>query len=88
MAKFTKGKTGNPRGRPAGVPLMSTVKVKNAFLRAFEAAGGAKALAEWVARSEKNRATFYGYMIKLVPREITGAGGDPIKVIVEEIKAE
>jgi hypothetical protein len=59
---------GGPKngGRKKGTPNKSSASVKAAFLLAFDAAGGDKALAEW---ARDNRTEFYKLYAKLLPTE-------------------
>jgi hypothetical protein len=76
---------GGPKngGRKKGTPNKSSASVKAAFLLAFDAAGGDKALAEW---AKANRTEFYKLYAKLLPTEIKNADGEVFRVeMVEEI---
>lgn len=70
---------GQPRrgGRAPGTPNKSTVLVKDAMLGAFNDIGGQEALATW-AKKQANRKAFYALASKLIPTEITGAGGSDL----------
>lgn len=74
---YQPGNKGGP-GRPPGQANKTTLIVKEAFKEAFQAIGGAQALADWAARSEKNRTEFYKLAARLIPTEITGADGKPL----------
>jgi len=66
MAKFKPGKRGNPKGRPRGSQNKFST-IKQAFLEAFEAAGGTTSLTEW---GKVNRKEFYTMIAKMLPKEI------------------
>ena len=65
-------KSGNP-GRPKGSPNKFTT-LKQAFLEAFETTGGTQGLADWIKKSERNRAMFYSLVTKLFPQEVAHSG--------------
>ena len=86
MAGRPKGipKTG---GRKKGTPNKTTAQVKDAILKAFDQAGGAKYL---LKVSEDDPRTFCTLLAKVLPAEIkaelTGPDGDTIRVeLVERI---
>jgi len=62
-------------GRKKGSRNKFTVSAKEAFSRAFDATGGAVALAEWAG---DNRTEFYKLFAKLIPTEVSGPDGKPI----------
>ena len=63
-------------GRPKGGQNKTTLVVKQAIESAYQSIGGDPAFAEW---AQKNRKDFYTLLLaKLIPRELTGAGGSPL----------
>lgn len=67
------------KGRPKGTPNKSTASVKAALTEAFEKLGGATALVAW-GKLPENRGEFYKLWAKMLPQEVTGAGGAPLIV--------
>ena len=65
------------KGRPKGVPNKSTAKVKEALALAFEGIGGVKTLKSWAM---DNPTEFFKLWAKMLPQEISGPDGEPIKV--------
>lgn len=86
MAKFTKGKSGNPKGRPAGVPNKVTLSVKEALSEALNDGKGAKAffLKMKNSRSRVERVAFLNTVAKLIPTELTGKDGSALMPIYGE----
>jgi len=80
--KFTKGKSGNPRGRLPGSKNKTTANVKEAMEMAFEGIGGADRLQAW---AEKNTTDFYKLWAKLIPVQITGENGGDINITVRKV---
>jgi len=64
------------RGRPKGSPNKVTASIKEAFKIAFDEMGGPEALIAW---GRDNQTDFYKLVTKLIPTELTGADGGPIK---------
>ena len=65
----------NRNGRKPGSKNKHTTAIREAFVAAFEELGGVEALVEW---GRANQTDFYKLASKLIPTEITGAGGDPL----------
>lgn len=55
------------KGRQAGVPNKLTASIKQAFLLAYEGAGG---LPELIAWAKENRTEFYKLLARLIPVEV------------------
>jgi len=68
--KFTKGQSGNPKGRPPGAQGKFTVAARDAFQRAFDDSGGVESLTEW---AKENRGEFYRLFARLIPTEVSAA---------------
>ena len=76
MAKFKRGKSGNPAERPKGsLNKYSTIKL--AFLEAFEEIGGTKTLTKW---AETNKKDFYSMVARLLPKNIEVESNDQAAV--------
>lgn len=73
--RFKKGAKPGP-GRPKGLQNKTTLAAKQALEKAFDGIGGVDALQEW---ARANRGEFYKIWSRLIPREVTGADGGPIR---------
>lgn len=78
-------KKGQPRpanaGRKKGTPNKFTRDIKEALLHAFNAAGGQS----WFLNlARKDKRSFAALVGKLLPTQVTGAGGGPL--VVENIQ--
>lgn len=79
---------GGPRpgaGRKKGVPNKFTADVKEAIIEAFENAGGVKYLTG-VAMSDPR--VFCALLGKVIPTQITGENGGPLKITWGDAVAE
>jgi hypothetical protein len=77
--KFTKGQSGNPKGRPAGIPNKFTGALKDMILHALESAGGTEYLA---AQAKENPSAFLTLVGKVLPLQI-GGGEGMSKLVIE-----
>jgi hypothetical protein len=66
-------------GRQRGTPNKMTAVAKDAVSLAFEGLGGVPALIAW---AKDNRTEFYRLWIRLLPLQVTGGSGEPIKLVV------
>ena len=69
---FTKGKSGNPKGRKQGAKSRLSESFYQDCLAAYNdpRVGGLKGLIEWIASSQHNRITFYGWLSKTMPSNL------------------
>lgn len=70
---MTRQKTG---GRKKGTPNKLSSTVKDNVIAVFDDIGGREDMAEW---AKDNRTEFYKLYAKLLPTEVTGKDGGPIK---------
>lgn len=74
---------GNP-GKPKGALSKTTKTAKEAIAAAADALGGAERLTAWVKEDPQNERVFWGTIYpKLLPLQVTGEGGDAIKLSTE-----
>ena len=69
-------------GRVKGSINKQSASVKQCIINAFEDIGGVKNLAAWAS---ENQTEFYKLWGRMIPHEVTGAGGDDIKITVKKI---
>ena len=70
-----KGKPGP--GRKKGVPNKQTTAIKEMIIAALDKAGGVDYLEQ---QSRENPVAFMGLVGKVLPMQITGDGGGPVKI--------
>jgi len=68
MAKFKRGQSGNPSGRPKGSPNKTSREAAQAILDAFEKVGGVDYL---VGVAQTDRRTFCMLLRAVLPRDVT-----------------
>ena len=71
------------KGRKRGTPNRVSATVKENILAVFTRIGGTAAMARWAT---KNPTEFYKIYAKLLPTQITGEDGDPVKVAIQNAK--
>jgi hypothetical protein len=67
-------------GRQKGTPNKITANLKDAVLNAFSQVGGENYL---VKVAQDNPQVFCGLLGKVLPTQVTGDGGGPVRLIVE-----
>lgn len=71
-------------GRKKGTPNHTTQAAKDAIAIAAAKIGGTERLAAWAKEDPANERVFWGSIYpKLLPLQLTGAGGGPIATRVE-----
>lgn len=67
-------------GRPKGSPNKTTAIAKDAIAAAADKLGGTDRLVAWAKEDTKNEAAFWTTIYpKLLPLQVTGEGGGPIR---------
>ena len=82
---WEKGQSGNPEGRKPGVPNKITTAFRSAVLGAFHENGGQEWLAKWARRHPTQ---FFQIAARLIPLELVGADGGPIRISPEHLSPE
>lgn len=80
--KFSQGNPGRPKGSQNKFTTL-----KEAFLDAFndERIEGVEGLIKWIAKSDRNRAMFYGWLTKMLPSNVVEGIGKEIKEAIQYI---
>ncbi len=79
------GKRAKRGGRAKGTPNKTTALLKDAILKAADAAGGKGGTVAYLTdQATDNPAAFMGLLGKVLPLQISGEGGGPVRVGVVE----
>ena len=81
MAKFERGISGNPAGRPKGTLNKVTTALREQILEALDHVGGVEYLKK-VAMT--NPQTFCGLLGKVLPTTIADGDSGPVKIVLEQ----
>jgi hypothetical protein len=80
-AKLKNGNQPNRGGRPKGSVNKTTAAAKDVIAHAAEALGGKQRLVAWAKEAPENERVFWGTIYpKLLPLQVAGADGGPLKI--------
>lgn len=72
-------------GSRKGIPNKNTAAIKDMIVQALDEAGGVKYL---VAQAKKNPKAFLTLIGRVLPLQITGEGGGPLRITVSQDDVE
>lgn len=76
-------------GRPKGVPNKTTALLKDAILKAAEAAGDEEGIVGYLTTQAKaNPGPFMALLGKVLPMQVTGEDGGPLQVVIQRFASE
>ena len=79
---FKKGEKRPNQGKRG--PAKTTIAAKEAIQMAADGLGGAKRLIEWAKEDPLNERAFWTSVYpKLLPLQVSGEGGGPLRMLVE-----
>lgn len=81
--KIGEGKPGP--GRPRGLPNKTTALLKDAILQAATKAGNGDLVAYLAKQATDNPSSFLPLLGKVLPLQVTGEGGVPLRFVFETI---
>jgi len=84
---FKKGESGNPGGRPKGSKNKLTTSIKEMVFNALndERVGGEEGFIEWIIENKRNKATFYMWLMKMLPSNMDVEEGGELAVILKKV---
>lgn len=84
---FVKGEKRPNQGKRG--PSKTTQTAKDAIALAAEKLGGATRIVSWAQEDPANERVFWGTIYpKLLPLQVTGEGGGPVKVVLSSLDAD
>ena len=84
---FKEGQSGNPNGRPKGSENKLTKSIKEMVFNALndERVGGEEGFIEWIIENKRNKATFYAWLMKMLPTNVDVESGGELAVILKKV---
>lgn len=83
MEKPKLGLDRSKTGRKKGTPNKTTALLKDAILKAAEAAGGSQGMVGYLQlQAMENPGPFMALLGKVLPMQVTGEGDGPLQVVI------